>query len=70
MSRNNGIGLAVVAFTLAPSAAFLLLYAILGEEGCLTRARTLFNLGKVFALMAFNIGIWGNVAVAVWDLLA
>ena len=60
----------LVALTLAPSAVYLLLYAFLGEEGCLARARTLFNLGKVFALMAINIGIWGNVAVAVWDLLA
>ncbi|HET9823498.1 MAG TPA: hypothetical protein VFQ16_16905 [Burkholderiaceae bacterium] len=61
---------ALVVLTLAPSAVYLLLYAFLGEEGCLARARTLFNLGRVFALLAFNIGVWGNVAVAAWGLLA
>ena len=59
----------LVVLTLAPSALYLLLYAVTGEEGCIRRARTLFSLGKVFALSAFNIGIWGNVAVALWELI-
>ena len=70
MTAFYGVMGTLMVLTLAPSAVYLLLYAVLGEEGCLTRARTLFNLGKVFALLAFNIGIWGNVAVAVWGLLA
>ena len=59
----------LVVLTLAPSAMYMLLYAVSGEEPCLRRAHVLFNLGKVFALMAFNIAVWGNVAVAVWGLV-
>jgi hypothetical protein len=59
---------ALVALTLLPSGLYALLYMATGEEGCARRARTLFNMGKVFALAAFNIGVWGNVAVAVWSL--
>jgi len=59
----------LVVLTLTPSALFMLLYAFTGAEPCLERARLLFNLGKVFALLAFNIGIWGNVAAAVWRLI-
>jgi len=63
-----GVMGSLVVLTLLPSLLYFLLYAVTGEEGCVRRARTLFNLGKVFALAAFNIGIWGNVAVAVWNL--
>jgi len=59
---------ALVVLTLLPSLVYILLYAFTGEEGCARRASMLFNLGKVFALAAFNIAIWGNVAVAVWGL--
>lgn len=59
----------LVVLTLLPSAMYILLYAFTGEDPCLQRARTLFNLGKVFALVAFNIGIWGNVAAALWSLI-
>lgn len=59
----------LVVLTLTPSAIYLVLYAITGEEPCIDRARLLFNMGKVFALLAFNIGIWGNVAVAIWRLI-
>ena len=58
----------LVALTLLPSAMFMLLYAFTGEDPCLRRARTLFAIGKVLALMAFNIGVWGNVFVAIWSL--
>ena len=54
--------------TFVPSVVYILLYAFTGEEACARRARVLFNLGKVFALAAFNVGIWGNVAVALWNL--
>jgi hypothetical protein len=44
------------------------LYAFTGEEGCLRRARLLWNTSRVLALAAFNIGIWGHVAVALWNI--
>jgi hypothetical protein len=65
-----GVMGALVVLTLLPSGLYLLLYAFTGEEGCLRRARTLYGLGKVLALLAFNIGIWGNVAVGVWGLVS
>jgi hypothetical protein len=58
----------LVVLTMLPSALYMLLYAFTGEEACASRARVLFNLGKVFALMAFNIAVWGNVAAALWNL--
>lgn len=59
----------LVVLTLLPSIMYILLYAFTGEEACARRARILFDLGKAFALAAFNVGVWGNVAVAVWDLV-
>jgi hypothetical protein len=58
----------LVALTLLPSGLFLLLYAVAGEPVCLQRARVLFNLGRVLALIAFNIGVWGSVLAALWGL--
>jgi hypothetical protein len=59
----------LVVLTLLPSLVYILLYAFTGEEGCARRARLLFNMGRMFALAAFNVGIWGNVAVALWSLV-
>jgi hypothetical protein len=53
--------------TFLPSVFFILLYAFTGEDGCLRRARALFGWAKMFGLMGFNIGIWGHVAVALWQ---
>jgi hypothetical protein len=59
-----------VAFvlTFVPSALYVVLYAATGEDGCLRRARLLWNTARVLALAAFNIGIWGHVLVALWGL--
>jgi hypothetical protein len=53
--------------TFVPSAAYVGLYAATGEEGCLRRAKTLWTFAKVFGLLGFNIGIWGHVVVALWQ---
>jgi hypothetical protein len=57
---------ALIALTLLPSALYMGLYAFTGEEGCLRRARILWNTSRLLALAAFNIGIWGHVVVALW----
>ncbi len=54
--------------TFVPSAVYVVLYAATGEEGCIRRARVLWNTAKVLALATFNIGIWGHVVVALWGL--
>ena len=54
--------------TFLPSVFFLLLYACTGEDGCLRRARALHGWAKMFGLLGFNIGIWGHVAVALWQM--
>jgi len=59
---------ALTVATFLPSAFFMLLYAFTGEEGCLRRARALFGWTKVLALLGFNLGIWGHVLVAVWQM--
>jgi hypothetical protein len=52
--------------TFLPSVLYILLFAFTGEDGCLRRARSLFNWAKLFGLLGFNIGIWGHVVVALW----
>jgi hypothetical protein len=58
----------LIVATFVPSALYMGLYAFTGEEGCLRRARLLWNTSRVLALAAFNIGIWGHVAVALWNI--
>jgi hypothetical protein len=53
--------------TFVPSALYVGLYAATGEEGCMRRARIFWGFAKVFGLLGFNIGVWGHVAVALWQ---
>ena len=41
-------------------------YATTGEDGCLRRARSLWNFTRVLTLLAGNILIWGHVIVGLW----
>jgi hypothetical protein len=59
----------LIVATFVPSALYMGLYAFTGEEGCLRRARILWNTSKVLALGAFNIGVWGHVAVGLWGIV-
>jgi hypothetical protein len=59
----------LIVATFVPSALYLLLYAFTGEEGCLRRARLLWNTTRVLTLAAFNLGVWGHVAVGIWNLI-
>lgn len=58
----------LVLGSFAPSVLYLLLYAATGEPACAQRARLLWNLTRVFAMLAFNILIWGHVGVALWQI--
>ena len=51
--------------TFIPSAFFVVLFAATGEEGCMRRARTLWEFAKLCGLVGFNVGIWGDVVVAI-----
>jgi hypothetical protein len=59
------MGVGVVG-TFAPSVLYLLLYVITGEPACARRAKVLWNLTGVFAMLGFNILVWGHVLVALW----
>ena len=61
------IGGLIVA-TFVPSVLFLLLYAATGEDGCLRRARSLWNFTRVLTLLGGNILIWGHVAYGLWQI--
>ncbi len=54
--------------TLLPSVFYFLLFAATGEPACERRARTLWNVSRVFALASFNLLIWGHVLVALWQI--
>jgi len=55
--------------SLAPSLLYLLLYAATGEDGCMRRARALWNFTRVVALFGANILIWGHVIVGLWQIV-
>jgi hypothetical protein len=52
-----------------PSAIYIVLYGATGEDGCLRRAKTFWGFAKLFGLLGFNIGVWGHVAVALWQMV-
>lgn len=56
----------LIVGTLVPSTLFLLLYAVTGARPVLRRAQVLWNLTRVFALVGFNVLIWGHVLVGLW----
>lgn len=60
----------LIVGTFVPSVLYLLLYAVTGEEACARRARVLWNVSRVFALMSFNILVWGHVIVGLYDIWA
>ena len=56
----------LVIGTFTPSVLYIVLYAVTGEEACARRAKLLWNLTGVFAMLCTNILIWGHVLVALW----
>ena len=60
---------AVMGATLLPSALFLGIYVFTGEDAAMDRARKLWNFLRVFTLLFFNLTLWGNVLVGVWELM-
>ena len=54
--------------TFIPSVLNLVLYASTGSQVCLQRAKTLWNISRVFTLAAVNLLIWGHVLVALWQI--
>ncbi len=59
------MGLLIVG-TFVPSVLYLVLYAVTGEDGCMRRARGLWNYTRVLTLFAGNLLIWGHVIVGLW----
>jgi hypothetical protein len=61
------MGLLVLG-TLLPSILFMALYAATGRPEAAGRARGFWAYSKVFALLGFNILVWGHVAVGLWNI--
>lgn len=59
---------ALIVGTFVPSVMYLGLYAVTGERTCADRARTLWNVSRVFTLFGVNILIWGHVIVGLWNI--
>ena len=47
---------------------FFVLYAVTGEKACARRASALWNVSRVFALLGFNLLVWGHVAWGLWSI--
>lgn len=58
----------LIVATFVPAVLYLVLYAATGEDAALARAKVLWNISRVFALMGVNLLIWGHVVVAFWRL--
>lgn len=58
----------LIVGTLVPSVFYWVLYAATGEHACELRARTFWNVSRVFALAGFNLLIWGHVVVGLWQI--
>jgi hypothetical protein len=61
------MGILIVG-TFVPSALYLVLYLVTGRDTCIRRARVLWNLSRVFALVGVDVLIWGRVVVALWQI--
>jgi hypothetical protein len=59
----------IMAGTLLPSAIYMGVYVFTGADEALDRARKFWNFLRVFTLLAFNITVWGNVLVGLWQLV-
>lgn len=59
----------IMAATLLPSVFYMGVYVFTGADEALQRARKFWNFLRVFTLLAFNITVWGNVAVGLWQLV-
>ncbi len=60
----------LVVGTLVPSAMYLVLYMATGEQACARRASMLWNVSRVFTLLAFNLLVWGHVVAGLWQIWA
>ncbi|HMO47235.1 MAG TPA: hypothetical protein PKB14_14535 [Rubrivivax sp.] len=58
----------LIVATFVPSVLYLVLYAVTGEDGCMRRARALWNFTRVLALLGGNILIWGHVLHGLWGI--
>lgn len=56
----------LIVGTFVPSALYIVLYGVTGEDACLRRARGFWSFTRVFALFGFNLLIWGHVIVGLW----
>ena len=57
----------LIVGTFVPSVVFLLLHLFTGSYDHGQRAKTLWNVSRVFTLLAVNLLIWGHVAVGLWQ---
>ncbi len=58
----------LIVGTLVPSIMYVGLYAATGEQACIRRARTLWNVSRVFAFVGVDVLIWGHVVVGLWQI--
>ena len=68
MNVFYGVMAVLIVGTLVPSVLFMLLYMVTGRREALWRARTLWNISRVFTLLGVNLLIWGHVIVGLWNI--
>ena len=58
----------LIVGTFVPSAIYLILYVITGEDACMRRARALWTFTRLFSMVGINLLIWGHVVVGLWQI--
>ena len=58
----------LIVSTFVPSVVLLLVYAVTGQAISLFRAKTFWNVTRVFAMVGMNLLIWGHVVVGLWQI--
>jgi hypothetical protein len=47
---------------------YFVLYLVTGEPACDRRARGFWVASRVFALLGFNVLVWGHVVYGLWSI--
>lgn len=58
----------LIVGTLTPAVLYWVLYFATGEPACERRARGFWMASRVFALLGFNVLVWGHVVYGLWSI--
>jgi len=58
----------LIVGTFVPSALFMVMYAVTGQDALVRRAGSLWAVTRAATLFGVNVLIWGHVIVGLWQI--